>query len=103
MRKKIINIYNYFPDWVKNRYLISSILFCVWISIFDTNSLMVQLNQKKEINKIETDIKYYQEEIRKDEKIINIISQDSLTSELEKYLREKLFLSKDNEEIFIIE
>ena len=33
----------------------------------------------------------------------SILDQDTLTKELEKYFREKMFLSKKNEEIFMIE
>ena len=103
MKQKIINIYNKLPYWLKNKYIISGTIFFIWIFFFDTNSLLMHIDQKKEIKKIENDINYYKTEINKDEKIINIITNDSLTPQLEKYLREKLFLSKKNEEVFIVE
>tara|TARA_Y100000588_G_C13528426_1_gene616649 strand:+ start:215 stop:526 length:312 start_codon:yes stop_codon:yes gene_type:complete len=103
MKKKIINLYNTIPNWVKNRYFLSCFIFSIWIIFFDTNSIITQINQQKEITKIEHDINYYKEEIAKDAAIIKIISSDSLTAKFEKYLREVLFLSKENEEILIIE
>ena len=45
-------------------------------------------------------IKYYEKEISKDNIELEMIQTDS---GLEKYAREKLFMKKDNEEIFIIE
>ena len=70
---------------------------------FDTNSMLIQIKQKREIKKIENNIQYYNQEIKSDNVTIDILSNDTLTAELEKYLRENLFLSKKNEEVFIIE
>ncbi|MBF25979.1 MAG: septum formation initiator [Flavobacteriales bacterium] len=103
MKQKIKKLYKKIPNGIKNRYFISCFIFSLWIFFFDANSLKIQLNQNQEIKKLKTDIKYYKNEIKKDTKTINIISQDTLNPSLEKYLREVLFLSKKNEEIFIIE
>ncbi len=103
MKKKIVFIYNKLPRWMKNRYFISSVLFFIWIFFFDTNSMLIQIKQKREIKKIENNIQYYNQEIKSDNMKIEILSNDTLTTELEKYLRENLFLSKKNEEVFIIE
>jgi len=103
MKHKIIKLYRQLPNWLKNRYFISVFCFFIWIFFFDTNSIITQIHQSKQIKKIEQDQEYYKKEIKQDQEIINIISKDSLTPQLEKYLREKLLLSRDNEEIFIIE
>ncbi len=103
MKKKIVFIYHKLPRWMKNRYFISSILFFIWMFFFDTNSMLIQIKQKREIKKIENNIQYYNQEIKSDNVTIDILSNDTLTAELEKYLRENLFLSRKNEEIFIIE
>jgi len=103
MSKIIIYIYNIIPSILKNRYVLSTIFFLIWISFFDTNSLSTQLKQKQEIQQLKQDIIYYQDEIKKDNLIIDIVSNDTLTPKLEKYLRENLFLSKKDEEVFIIE
>tara|TARA_A100001011_G_C13998177_1_gene710180 strand:+ start:163 stop:360 length:198 start_codon:yes stop_codon:yes gene_type:complete len=65
--------------------------------------MLIQIKQKREIKKIENNIQYYNQEIKSDNMKIEILSNDTLTAELEKYLRENLFLSKKNEEVFIIE
>ncbi|MBJ04314.1 MAG: septum formation initiator [Flavobacteriales bacterium] len=90
------------PNWLKNRYLLSAIIFTIWMTFFDTSSLLVKYQKNKEIKKLENDVHFYQNEIKKDQNLIKILSSDSLTPELEKYLREEIFLSKKNEEIFII-
>tara|TARA_B100001741_G_C15978514_1_gene336732 strand:- start:139 stop:450 length:312 start_codon:yes stop_codon:yes gene_type:complete len=102
MKDRIKELYQKTPRWLKNKYFLSAIIFFIWIFFFDTYSIMVQINQKKDMNKIIQDIEYYKEEISKDQKIIDIIKTDSLTPDFEKYLREVMFLSRKNEEIIII-
>ena len=102
MKKIIKETYHKLPNWLRNKYTLSAIIFAIWISFFDTNSLTVQMTQKKEIHKIYKDIEYYKGEIQQDQELINILLTDSLTPDFEKYLREVLFLSRKNEEIFII-
>tara|TARA_B100001559_G_C15965480_1_gene378610 strand:+ start:137 stop:448 length:312 start_codon:yes stop_codon:yes gene_type:complete len=102
MKNRIKELYQKTPQWLKNKYFLSAIIFFIWIFFFDTYSIMVQINQKKDMNKIIQDIEYYKEEISKDQEIIDIIKTDSLTPDFEKYLREVMFLSRKNEEIIII-
>ena len=103
MKKKIKDLYHKIPNWIKNGYFISAIIFFIWILFFDTNSILKNIERENKINQLKTDIQYYKEEIKKDKAVIDVISQDSLTADLEKYFREQLLLSKKNEEIFIIE
>tara|TARA_B100000530_G_C15737676_1_gene400370 strand:- start:338 stop:649 length:312 start_codon:yes stop_codon:yes gene_type:complete len=103
MKKKIKDLHEKLPSWLKNGYFISAIIFFIWILFFDTNSILKNIEREHKINQLKTDVEYYKNEIKKDKSVINVISQDSLTEELEKYFREQLLLSKKNEEIFIVE
>ena len=40
---------------------------------FDTNSILIQIKQKREIKKIENNIQYYNQEIKSDNMKINIL------------------------------
>ncbi len=100
---KIAKLYKVTPKWIKNKYFLSGFLFFIWIVFFDTHSIRNQIKKERQIQAIEKDIKYYNNEIKHDSELIQILSQDTLTDELEKYFREKMFLSKKNEEIFMIE
>ena len=102
MNKKIKYLLQQIPNWITNRYFISVVVFLIWMSFFDTNSFLRQLQKKSQIYDMQNDIKYYTKEIKKDQEMIELLSQDSLTPELEKLFREELFLSRNNEEIFII-
>jgi cell division protein FtsB len=83
-----------------NIYILTSLIFFIWIFFIDSNSILVNLKLKKEINKLIDRKEVLERQIEIDEKIIsNLKNPDSL----EKYAREKLYMKKDNEEIYIIE
>ena len=67
---------------------------------FDSNSLLVHNDLNNDINKLNQQKSYYNNEIEKDKKELNMIQTDT---GLEKYAREKLYMKKDNEDIFIIQ
>ena len=68
--------------------------------LFDSNSILVHNELNNDINDLNNQKEYYKNEIEKDNIELNQIKTDS---GLEKYAREKLFMKRDNEEIFIIE
>tara|TARA_Y100000766_G_C18841913_1_gene573595 strand:+ start:910 stop:1221 length:312 start_codon:yes stop_codon:yes gene_type:complete len=85
---------------LSNIYILTSLIFFIWIFFIDSNSILVNLKLKKEINKLIDRKEVLERQIEIDKKIIsNLKNPDSL----EKYAREKLYMKKDNEEIYIIE
>lgn len=74
--------------------------FVIWMVFFDTNSLLIHKELNQEINKLEKKRAFLKDEIQKDEKIIEKLSDPE---ELEKFAREKYYLKKKNEEIYLIE
>lgn len=83
-----------------NIYLITTTVFLIWIFFWDSNSVIVNLKLRKEINQLEKRKAELEKNIAIDKKIIS--SLENLDS-LERYAREKLFMKKENEEIYIIE
>lgn len=67
---------------------------------FDSNSLIVHIRYNNEIKDLKNQEEYYLREIENDIKELKMIESDS---GIEKYAREKLFMKKENEDIFIIE
>jgi len=89
--------------WFKvmtNMYVLVLTAFAIWMTFFDTNSLLIHLELKKEIKKLEKTQDFLKKEIKKDKKIIEKLSDEK---ELMKFAREEYFLKKRNEEIFLIE
>jgi cell division protein FtsB len=83
-----------------NVYVLVLTAFVIWMVFFDTNSLLIHLELKKEIKKLEKQQEFLEEEIAKDKKIIKRLSDPE---ELEKFAREQYYLKKKDEEIYLIE
>ena len=85
---------------IKSSYGIIIILFIIWMIFFDSNSFIIHNELNNDINELNDQKSYYEKEISKDNIELQMIQSDS---GLEKYAREKLYMKKDNEEIFLIE
>lgn len=83
-----------------NIYVMVLSVFVIWMIFFDTNSLLIHLELRKEIRKLEKQQEFLREEIAKDKKIIEKLSDPE---ELEKFAREEYYLKRKNEEIYLIE
>ena len=81
-------------------YILITTVFLIWILFLDSNSVVVNIKLKSQINDLENKINQLQKEIEIDKKLIATLKN---LDSLEKYGREKHFMKKQNEEIFIIE
>ncbi len=93
MKNKIFN-------FLKSTIGLIIIFFIIWMIYFDSNSLLTHKRLNKDIEELNERKSYYNNEIKKDQRELKMMQSDS---GLEKYAREKLFMKKDNEEIFLIE
>lgn len=85
---------------ISNIYVLVLTVFVIWMVFFDTNSLLIHLELRNEINKLEKQQEFLREEIARDKKIIEKLSDPE---ELEKFAREAYYLKRKNEEIYLIE
>jgi len=76
------------------------LLFLIWMLFLDSNSWLIHRELNNELQQLEDNKEYYRKEIAKDEALINTL-EDSIG--LEKFAREKYFMKKENEDIYIIE
>lgn len=84
-----------------NKYLIVGIIFTVWMIFFDQNSYLLHKELDDEIQKLEEDIDYYKSELAEQEVQLNNLEKNK--DSYERLAREKYFMKKPNEDIFIIE
>lgn len=66
----------------------------------DNYSYMDQRVLNKQIDKLQDNKKYYQDEIKKDKENIKLLKNKY---QVEKYAREKYFMKKDSEDVYIVE
>ena len=85
---------------LSNIYIFTSLVFFIWIFFIDSNSVLVNLKLSNELNELKERKLLLERQIEIDKQIIaNLNNPDSL----EKYAREKLYMKKENEKIFIID
>ncbi len=88
------------PKWLRNKYIITLILFGVWISFFDQNDLWDKHKLSGRIQQLEKQKHHYQVEIEQNQRKMKEI-QESPES-LEKFAREQYLMKKKNEDLFVI-
>ncbi|APU69392.1 MAG: septum formation initiator family protein [Bacteroidota bacterium] len=83
-----------------NKYVLISLVFAVWMIFLDTNSWFIHHELDQEINELKDNKEFFQTEIANDKSIIKNLN-DSV--ELEKFARQKYYMKRENEDIYIIE
>lgn len=91
---------NKWVRFISNKYVLILILFIFWMIFFDANSYLIHHELDNDINALDDNAEFYQKEINHDKDFIKKM-EDS--SEMEKFAREKYYLKKENEDIYIIE
>ena len=87
------------PYWLKNRYAITLLFFLLWVLFIDQNNTITQYEYKKQLNELEREKVYFSDEIKKTRKELEELTSNPKS--LEKFAREKYYMKKDNEEVFI--
>jgi len=86
--------------FLKNKFLVTLVLFFAWILIFDQNNLFERIKLMREVNLLEEDRDYYIDRIVIDS--ARLIELKTSPDNLEKFAREQYLMKKKNEEIFVI-
>ncbi len=89
------------PAWLKNKYLLTAVGFAIWVLFIDDRDFITtHFRHKQELKKLEQSKKYYQQQIAATKTELERLKSNPTT--LEKYAREKYFMKKDNEDVFVI-
>ncbi|MFD2603142.1 FtsB family cell division protein [Flavobacterium suzhouense] len=83
-----------------NRYVLVIIFVGVWLTFLDNYSYFENRILDKKIEELEANKRYYIQEIKKDSTSIKQLNNPDQT---EKYAREKYYMKRDNEDVYIIE
>jgi len=92
---------DFIPPFFRNRYVVTLIVFMVWLFFFNPIDVFSLFKYRAELNELETVQAEYVERIAVAKK-----SLEELTSnpeKLEKFAREEHLLHKDNEVVFYID
>jgi cell division protein DivIC len=89
------------PSWLKNRYVLTTLAFVLWVLFFDRNDLFTQLERARDLRGLEKSKKYYNQQIDASKKELDQMSNNPAA--LEKFAREKYRMKKDNEDEYEID
>lgn len=93
MLKKILSV-------LKNKYLLATLIFIVWLVFFDQNNIISQYKKTRVLRNLYHQKEYFLQEIEKNREAAAELESD--TASLEKFGRENYLMKKDDEDIYLI-
>lgn len=88
------------PSWMKNKYVLTLLVFLLWIILLDPNNLISRVREIKTRNRLEREKEYYMGRIEEDRRKLNELRTSN--ENLEKYAREQYRMKRPDEDLFII-
>jgi cell division protein DivIC len=85
---------------IKNKYLITGVLFIVFLTFFDDRDLVSNFRHSQELKDLEQSRAHYQQEIDKTKQELKQLRTDAAL--LEKYARERYLMKRENEDLFLV-
>ncbi len=89
------------PKVALNFYLISTVIFVIWMLFFDSNDVISQYERRSRLKDLEKEKKFYVQGIQDIEEKREKLSKN--VKILERFARENYFLKKPSEDVYIIE
>ncbi len=86
--------------FLSNKYVWVLLLFSIWMIFLDNYSYFGHRVLDKQIDELQDNKEYYKQEIQKDQENIKQLKNPD---QVEKYAREKYYMKKDSEDIYIVE
>ena len=88
------------PAWLRNKFFLVFAAFTVWMLFFDERDLFTMRHHRQELKALQQSKKYYTDQINKEKSELESLKNNPAT--LEKYAREKYYMKRDNEDLFLI-
>ena len=88
------------PPFLRNRYLLTIIIFAIWVVLLDSNNLLSQYKEMKNLKKLRAEKEYYVQRIEEDKRKLHELKTDD--QNLEKFAREQYRMKKPDEDLYII-
>ena len=95
-----LKILDKIPPVFKNKYILTVIIFIVWIVLFDSNNLITRFREVTELNNLKRDREYYFNKIESDRRKLYELKTNN--HNLEKFAREQYRMKKPDEDLYIV-
>jgi hypothetical protein len=87
------------PSWLKNKYVLTSIIFAIYFLFLDDWDIFTLVRQKRKLAQIEQQDELMHKQLKDTKKTLRKLHK---LDELEAYARSEKFFKRDDEEIFVI-
>ena len=88
------------PASFRNKYLLTILLFFIWIVLLDSNNLISRFRDMRELSRLKSDREYYLNKIEEESRKLRELKTDN--DNLEKFAREQYRMKKPDEDLYII-
>lgn len=94
------NIWKIIFRILRNKYILTLLIFIIWLTIFDANNLIDRYRSLRKLDQLEKDKEYYLKKIDEDSRRMHQLKTDKRN--LERFAREEYLMKKKDEDIFVI-
>jgi len=88
------------PSVFRNKYVLTIIIFVIWVTLLDSNNLIARYQEMRELHKLKIDREYFIKRIEDDKQKLHELKTDN--HNLEKFAREQYHMKKSDEDLYII-
>lgn len=88
------------PPFMRNRYVLTLLIFFIWVALLDSNNLVARYREMKALRKLKNDREYLVKKIEEDKIKLRELETDN--DNLEKFAREQYHMKKPDEDLFIV-
>ena len=88
------------PASFRNKYVLTILLFLIWIILLDSNNLIARFKDMRELHRLRTDREYYINKIEEESRKLKELKTDN--DNLEKFAREQYRMKKPDEDLYIV-
>lgn len=88
------------PSVFRNKYVLTIIIFVIWVTLLDSNNLIARYQEMSELHKLKIDREYFIKRIEDDKQKLHELKTDN--HNLEKFAREQYHMKKSDEDLYIV-
>jgi cell division protein DivIC len=95
-----LDIINKIPPIFRNKYIVTVLIFLIWLVLLDSNNLVARYKDMSELRRLRSDKDYYMKKIETDQQKLRELKTDN--HNLEKFAREQYKMKSADEDLYIV-
>jgi hypothetical protein len=88
------------PPFLRNKYILTGLVFLLWIMVFDENSLVDWVEGGLELRRMKHEKAYYEQQLKTTTDILQELRFNN--DSLEKFARERYGFHRSDEDVFVV-